>query len=148
MVGEDKPVKSVIFVPFTPKREFRRRLSEEENLLIEYGSIKYIERSGRTIQSLVVRPDPWAGNCGQETAFYATQGTQEYAWTNGHCTRYTGCCERWRERRPITLARQRGPCRTGVGAPGQAEEEVARECPPLPPGAETSSEGLRVAIGW
>ena len=29
-------------------------------------------------------------------------------------------------------------------ASGQAEEEVARECLPLPPGAGTSSEGPRV----
>ena len=32
----------------------------------------------------------------------------------------------------------------GDGAPGQVEEEVARECPPLPPGAGPSSEGPKV----
>ena len=36
------------------------------------------------------------------------------------------------------------PVGQGGGAPGQAEEEVARECSPLPPGAGTFSEGLRV----
>ena len=69
MVGGDKPVKSVMFVPLTPKGELRRRLPEKESLLIGYGSIKYIERSGRTIQSLLVKPEFWAGNCGRDNCF-------------------------------------------------------------------------------
>ena len=144
MVGGDKPVKCVMFVPFTPKGELRRRLPEKESLLIGYGSIKNIENQEGQSRVYWLSQTLGQGTLAETTAFYATQGTQEYAWTKGHCTRQTGCYARWRGRRPTTLARQPGPCGTGGGAPGQAEKEVSRECPPLPPGAGTSSEGLRV----
>ena len=74
MVGEEKPVKSVMFVPFPPKGELRRRLPEKKSLLIGYGSIKYMEKSGRTIQILLVKPVPWAGNCGRDNCFLCNSG--------------------------------------------------------------------------
>ena len=39
-----------------------------------YGSIKYMERSVRTIQSLLIKLDPWAGNYGRDNRFLCNSG--------------------------------------------------------------------------
>ena len=56
-------VETVIFIPFTPKSELKRRLQEVDNVLtaiLARPKSKFIEKAGVTSVTDVGRPNPWA----------------------------------------------------------------------------------------
>ena len=67
-------IESVMFVPHTREGELKRRLTRmEENLGLK-NRIKYVERVGKCLGDMLIKKDPWAGDCGRETCFLCTTG--------------------------------------------------------------------------
>ena len=74
-VGGKKPVEGVMFVPNTEGGVLKKQLQEAETNLVGYGQVRYQEMSGRTIESMLVVKDPWAGTCGRSDCFPCTTGS-------------------------------------------------------------------------
>ena len=66
----DQPIEGVMYVPFTPQSELKKKMQEVENLWANNpnsGRMRIVERLGPTIQELVTNPAPWKGeHCGRE----------------------------------------------------------------------------------
>ena len=73
-VGGQKPTESVLFIPYTENSELKKILQEAECHLAGYGSVRYVETTGRTMERSVVTKDPWAGSCLREDCFPCTSG--------------------------------------------------------------------------
>ena len=66
---DQKRVKAVMFVPYTPYSELAKKLREaEEKLESRTGyRLKMVERAGAKLEDLLYTSDPWRGkDCGRE----------------------------------------------------------------------------------
>ena len=60
--------KAVMFVPQTKNSELAKRLRENENEMEKYTGyrIKIVERSGRSVNQILTKSNPWGGeDCGR-----------------------------------------------------------------------------------
>ena len=74
MNAEDKPTESVMFVPYTEGSGLKRSLQEGEEKLIGMGKVRYVEKTGRTMENTLVSADPWAEACGRSECFPCSTG--------------------------------------------------------------------------
>ena len=73
-VGGEKPTESIMFIPYTEGSTFKKSLQEAECHLAGYGTIRYIETTGRTLESSLVVKDPWSGSCHRDNCFPCISG--------------------------------------------------------------------------
>ena len=79
LVGGEKPTESVMFIPYTEGGNLKKMLSEGEEKLVGYGQVRFVEMTGRTMESTLVNKDPWSGSCARSNCFPCTTGKV------GHC---------------------------------------------------------------
>ena len=69
-VEEKIKAESVIFIPYTPRSELKKKLQEWENMFsrtMKIDRIKFVEVGGTKIKNLVVKMNPWEGiDCNRE----------------------------------------------------------------------------------
>ena len=56
-------------------------LTDADTNLIGYGQVRYLEQTGKTMEQMLVKSDPWAGDCRREDCFPCTTGDM------GKCTK-------------------------------------------------------------
>ena len=77
-LGPERPLEAMMFVPCTEGASIKKFL-QEEGKLIGYGKVKYVESSGRTIADMLMKKDPWEGDCCRENASHAHLETLDNA---------------------------------------------------------------------
>ena len=70
-----------MFVPQTAGSVLKKALQNTEENLMGEGKVRYIEQRGRTIESQLVRKDPWEESCEREDCFTCLTGRK------GRCQR-------------------------------------------------------------
>ena len=69
-----KVCETAMFVTITENSRLKKMLQEEERLHKGFGTVKFVERGGTTIERLLHTKDPWAGDCGRKDCFLCTTG--------------------------------------------------------------------------
>ena len=89
MPGYNKPVESVMFIPYTPGSHLKQELNEIEAAQPFPRKIKFVETMGMTLAGTLCKKDPFPTHCGRECFMCRT--------TPGKCTRqgliYTISCQ-------------------------------------------------------
>ena len=63
-----------MFIPYTTDGTLKQMLQEGEGHMVGYGSVRYVEMTGSTLEESLVTKDPWAGSCLRENCFPCTSG--------------------------------------------------------------------------
>ena len=71
---ENRKVESVMFLPHTVEGELKNRLTKMEQNLGLKSRIKFVERVGKCLGSLLIKKDPWTGVCGCESCMPCMTG--------------------------------------------------------------------------
>ena len=75
---KEREIEAVMFVPCTRDSKLQKRLQELDDDFIKGGKdkrIRFIERSGTTLEQLLSKSDPWGGDgCTRDNCFQCQHG--------------------------------------------------------------------------
>ena len=71
---QEKVTETAMFIPITKNSRLKNMLQEEERKHKGFGTVRYVERGGTTIERLLHTKDPWAGDCKRPDCFLCTTG--------------------------------------------------------------------------
>ena len=89
-LGDNKELKSIIFIPHTRDSKLATILRERETKLAETTGVrvKLVERSGRKIEDLITNKDPWKNkDCRRPNCFICNTKTITGKGLNIDCTK-------------------------------------------------------------